>query len=229
HVISANPFIVDYDNARISVEQYFLPIAKARQDVSFIITHANGFNKEMYQPIYVKLVNDLRKNRVENVNISMFSVDSRFHGESARLNQHLNFSNCKHIYVYKPIQIAVRWANYGFDTKQVVDVLGLKTNGKLYGLGHCVEGSARVLINRRFPDMFNAICLIDPFISDFNVYLSFVDALPFYSCIKRKDEWLKKKDSNCVEICNTLKMLISLNIRQGCIQFLLKFPLLADV
>ncbi|KAI9277799.1 Alpha/beta hydrolase fold-1 [Sporodiniella umbellata] len=175
HTIPVSPLTEGYDSQYLSVEKFDFPVQESRRKLVFLVSHANGFHKEIYRPLIQRLANKLRQ--IDNyADISIVSWDARFQGESSRLNQ--DQSNMRY-----------RWADNALDTKQVIDTLELKKDALLFGIGHSFGASSMIILESFYPKTFDGLCLVEPVLLNTFYPTNLRMKAPIYRSINRRDEW----------------------------------------
>ncbi|CAO3672384.1 unnamed protein product [Rhizopus stolonifer] len=174
HTIPVSPLTENYDCQFLSVERHDFPAVQSHEKIVFLISHANGFHKEIYRPMIQRLSMRLSA-KFQHLDLSFIAWDARFHGDSARLNKNQ----------YNP---RYRWMDNALDTKQVIDVLGLN-HSKLIGIGHSFGATSMILLESFYPRTFDGLCLIEPVLSNTFLPTEIRLKAPIYSSIRRRDEW----------------------------------------
>ncbi|CAG8485367.1 6431_t:CDS:2 [Funneliformis caledonium] len=134
------------------------------EGINMILAHANGFHKEIWEPIIRSLFNN------KNLNINkIFALDCSNQGESAVLNENI-------------LPDTYKWWDYGYDILQVIDYVQIEE--PIVGIGHSLGGTATFMAELIRPGTFSCIVAIDPAISP--ATLNYAMATP---TLKRKDTW----------------------------------------
>ncbi|KAG0350215.1 hypothetical protein BG005_010254 [Podila minutissima] len=139
-----------------------------------VITHANGFHKELWEPVLARL--DPRWAPPE-----MFAIDCRNQGDSAILNKNV-------------LEDTFEWITYAKDVLRTVDALGLK---KPLGMGHSFGANAIIMAEILRPGTFSAIIAIDPTMFPSQVNLKGPhDGHPLAQLtLKRRDHWKSREEA----------------------------------
>ncbi|KAF9925911.1 hypothetical protein FBU30_004375 [Linnemannia zychae] len=138
-----------------------------------IFTHANGFHKEIWEPVISRLSSPW-------ANSDMYAFDCRNQGDSAVLNKSV-------------LEKQFNWYSYAEDILKIVDTFGLK---KTIGIGHSFGASAFILAEVMRPGTFSAIVAVDPtmFPKEVNMSASFDDHPMAQLTIKRRDTWKSREE-----------------------------------
>ncbi|KAF9430457.1 hypothetical protein BGZ94_006805 [Podila epigama] len=145
-------------------------------DQSMVITHANGFHKELWEPVLTRLD---QKYSPRN----MYAIDCRNHGDSAILNKDV-------------LEDTFEWISYARDVLSTVDSLRLK---KPIGMGHRQLWSKRnvkLMAEILRPGTFSAILAVDPtmFPASPDIKGSLDDQPWPQMALKRRDHWKSRLD-----------------------------------
>ncbi|KAJ1916591.1 hypothetical protein H4219_003710 [Mycoemilia scoparia] len=128
----------------------------ARNNLTLLITHANGFHKELWEPILRRLFErqaSVEANSIDH-NVGWWiekaiAIDAQNHGDSALLNKgHLN----KDVFY---------WTEHAKDIQAILGQIHIGES-KLVGVGHSFGGSSLLLTEIERPGSFYAIAAIDP-------------------------------------------------------------------
>lgn len=98
HTIPVSPLTENYDCQYLSVEKHDFPVVQSHGKIVFLISHANGFHKEVYRPMIQRLSMRLSA-KLQHLDLSFVAWDARFHGDSARLNKDQYNPRCKSCFV----------------------------------------------------------------------------------------------------------------------------------
>ncbi|CAI2169036.1 100_t:CDS:2 [Funneliformis geosporum] len=134
------------------------------EGINMILSHANGFHKEIWEPIIRSLFNN---NRL-NIN-KIFALDCSNHGESATLNETI-------------LPDTFQWWDYGHDILQVIDHAQIRK--PIVGIGHSLGGTATLIAELIRPGTFSCIVAIDPTLTP--AILKFDQSS---LTLKRNDSW----------------------------------------
>ncbi|KAF9334930.1 hypothetical protein BG006_001227 [Podila minutissima] len=132
-----------------------------------IFTHANGFHKEIWEPVIARMSPRWTSG-------PMYAFDCRNQGDSAVLNKDV-------------LEQTFDWYMYAYDILKIVDTFGLK---KTIGVGHRV---ASVPV----PCTFSAIVAVDPtnFPREIYMNLPLEDHPMGQLTLKRRDSWKSKVEA----------------------------------
>ncbi|OAA78949.1 hypothetical protein LEL_02435 [Akanthomyces lecanii RCEF 1005] len=146
--------------------------APQKGDLTIIGAHANGFPKELYEPLWEELVKNLTAKSVRVG--SIWIADCAWQGQSGILNQDkLGDDPC--------------WFDYTRDMLQMINHFRMPR--PLIGIGHSFGACAITKLSLFHPRLFSSLVLVDPVIS-----LSHPDGVRFYMqppamSAKRRDVW----------------------------------------
>ncbi|KAG0347866.1 hypothetical protein BG004_006739 [Podila humilis] len=137
-----------------------------------LVTHANGFLKELWEPVLSRLEPHLTPPEI-------YAIDCRNQGDSAVLNKEI-------------LKDTFEWTTYAKDVLAAVDSLGLV---KPLGMGHSFGASAIIVAELMRPGTFSGIIAIDPTMFPSQVKMTEPsDGHPLAQlALKRRDHW---KDRN---------------------------------
>ncbi|KAG0073921.1 hypothetical protein BGZ92_003629 [Podila epicladia] len=136
-----------------------------------IFTHANGFHKEIWEPVIARMSPRWTSG-------PMYAFDCRNQGDSAVLNKDI-------------LEKTFDWYSYAYDILKIVDTFGLK---KTIGVGHSFGASAFILAEIIRPGTFSAIVAVDPtnFPREIYMNLPLEDHPMGQLTLKRRDSWKSK-------------------------------------
>ncbi|KAF9189370.1 hypothetical protein BGZ50_000813 [Haplosporangium sp. Z 11] len=139
-----------------------------------IFTHANGFHKEIWEPVISRLSS--RWNASD-----MYAFDCRNQGDSAVLNKDV-------------LEDTFDWYSYATDILKVVDTYNLKN---AIGVGHSYGASAFILAEAMRPGTFSTIIAIDPTMFPKAIYTNgTLDNHPMAQLtLRRRDSWKDREDA----------------------------------
>ncbi|CAO3672376.1 unnamed protein product [Rhizopus stolonifer] len=177
HIIPSSP--LTEGQAQLCIEQHQFLSQNNHPTLSFVISHAIGFHKELYRPLVKRLAKVL-KQTYQHTNIIIVAWDARYHGDSALLNQIRGER--------------YRWVDNALDTKQVIDILKLKEKGQVFGIGHSMGASCMILAESLFPGTFDGLCLIEAAVRRKVVPFQTRLKDPIYASINRRDEWPNREE-----------------------------------
>ncbi|MCP4114717.1 MAG: alpha/beta hydrolase [Desulfobacteraceae bacterium] len=126
----------NYSRHYILSGQNRLHYIKSRRDGTAVhFLHANGFNGEMYAPLYRAMGEDYQ----------IIASDVQGHGESQRTET-------------APVR---DWTPFAHNLK---DVLSHAATGPVVGIGHSLGGYVTYMAAAMYPELFSKLVLIDPVI-----------------------------------------------------------------
>ncbi|KAF9274793.1 hypothetical protein BGZ68_000361 [Mortierella alpina] len=133
-----------------------------------LFNHANGFHKEMWEPIIARLPSACQGG-------PMYAFDCRNHGDSAILNKSV-------------LEKSFDWLTHAKDTLSVIDDLAIK---KPLGIGHSLM--AEILR----PGTFSAIVAIDPTMFPAHLWTQApLDDHPLAKlALRRRDHWKNRAEA----------------------------------
>ncbi|KAG0363658.1 hypothetical protein BG005_009076 [Podila minutissima] len=139
-----------------------------------IFTHANGFHKEIWEPVIARMSPRWTSG-------PMYAFDCRNQGDSAVLNKDI-------------LAKTFDWYMYAYDILKIVDTFGLK---KTIGVGHSFGASAFILAEIIRPGTFSAIVAVDPtnFPREIYMNLPLEDHPMGQLTLKRRDSWKSKVEA----------------------------------
>ncbi|KAK9460544.1 Alpha/beta hydrolase family-domain-containing protein [Lipomyces oligophaga] len=124
------------------------PEKDSRPEITIVAAHANGFPKELYEPLFEDLVAWLASKRVVVRELVISDVVNQ--GESGVLNE-------------AKLGNRVCWLDYGRDI--VFMIQSLQLEGPLIGLGHSLGGSLLLYIESVLqPGLFAGLICIEPIV-----------------------------------------------------------------
>ncbi|OLL24569.1 Peroxisomal membrane protein LPX1 [Neolecta irregularis DAH-3] len=164
------------DRLTIAVKRY-TPLNNpypGRNDVSFVVAHANGFHKELYEPFLDELL--ARSEHLGFKIRNVWAMDAAHQGESGVLNEYTLGDQYAWDDGARDIEVMIRQ----FDIRQ-----------PLIGIGHSLGGYHMVLASLRHPRLFVAIIGMDPVIGPLTSLSESLAA----SSAKRRDIWTSREDA----------------------------------
>ncbi|OLL26362.1 Peroxisomal membrane protein LPX1 [Neolecta irregularis DAH-3] len=165
------------DRLSIAVKKY-TPLNNpypGRNDVSFVVAHANGIHKELYEPFLDELL--ARSEHLGFKIRNVWAMDAVNQGESGVLNEDTLGDQYAWNDGARDIEVMIRH----FDICQ-----------PLIGIGHSMGGCQLFLASIRHPRLFVAIIGIDPVIDSSGTLHSWN---PAAFSAKRQDIWLSREDA----------------------------------
>ncbi|GJJ74878.1 hypothetical protein EMPS_07236 [Entomortierella parvispora] len=151
-----------------------LPSTFSEATPPLLFTHANGFHKEIWEPVMARLTPPWGTG-------DMYAFDCRNQGDSAVLNKDV-------------LENTFDWYSYARDILQCVDTFGLK---KPIGVGHSFGASAFILAELIRPGTFSAIVAVDPTMFPAAIKMSVpVDDHPMAQItLRRRDTWKDREEA----------------------------------
>ncbi|KAK4233047.1 peroxisomal membrane protein LPX1 [Achaetomium macrosporum] len=161
----------DADKPRLAVKQY-LPLDNPNPqpgDVTIIGAHANGFPKELYEPLW----DDLHKRAAKSgIRIrSIWIADMWNQGQSGILNE-------------KILGNDPSWWDHSRDLMNLINQKQDEMPHPLVGIGHSMGGAQLTLLALSHPRLFRSLILLDPVIT-----LSNSGVRPAIASTNRRDLW----------------------------------------
>ncbi|KAI5808838.1 Alpha/beta hydrolase family-domain-containing protein [Peziza echinospora] len=168
---------------KLVLNQY-IPIsnqAPSPGDVTIILAHANGFHKELYEPLFDDL---LAQAKSSGFGIkAIWAPDAAHQGASGVLNENeLGDDPC--------------WFNYSRDIEHMINTFPTLITHPIIGMGHSMGGQAIFECALRNPTLFIAIVGLDPVIQA-EASASSVRFIPNVTTmtVRRRDIWPSKEDA----------------------------------
>ncbi|KAJ5224456.1 Alpha/beta hydrolase family-domain-containing protein [Penicillium citrinum] len=167
-----------YENGiRLAVKQYIPSDSRRPQpsDVTLIGAHANSFPKELYEPLWDDLYEQLR---VQNRHIrSIWIADVAQQGQSGILNEDILGDDPD-------------WFDHGRDLLQLINQFQDDISHPLIGIGHSMGGAQLAHLSLMHPALFNGLVLLDPVIQRGNPGRGFA-----YASTNRRDIWPSREQA----------------------------------
>ncbi|KAI5464623.1 Alpha/beta hydrolase family-domain-containing protein [Mariannaea sp. PMI_226] len=165
---------------RLHVKQYIPkdnPNPK-KGDVTIIGGHANGFPKELYEPLWEELYHEAK---ARNVNIrSIWIADTAWQGQSGRLNRDALGND-------------PGWLDYARDIVHMINTFRPPT--PIMGVGHSFGANALTNVSLLHSRLLTSLILLDPVISRYASSPEVRFAGAPASSISRRDVWPSRKDA----------------------------------
>ncbi|QIX01660.1 hypothetical protein AMS68_007177 [Peltaster fructicola] len=139
----------DDDDLKLTVKQYtpYDNLAARPGDVTIIAGHANGFPKELYEPLWDELYHQLK---TRGINIRhIFIADVAFQGQSYVLNE-------------TKIGNDPSWFDSARDFFLMVNYFREDIKHPIVGVGHSMGGVNLINLAEMHPRLFTTMILIDP-------------------------------------------------------------------
>ncbi|KAK3303056.1 Alpha/beta hydrolase family-domain-containing protein [Chaetomium strumarium] len=161
----------DADKPRLAVKQY-IPLDNPNPqpgDVTIIAAHANGFPKELYEPLW----DDLHKRTPQSgIRIrSIWIADMWNQGQSGVLNE-------------KILGNDPSWWDHSRDLMHLINEKQDEMPQPLVGIGHSMGGAQLALLALSHPRLFRSLILLDPVITLSNSGIG-----PAIASTTRRDLW----------------------------------------
>lgn len=147
-------------------------------DVTIIGSHANGFPKELYEPLWEEVYHEAKS---RNVRIrSIWIADTAWQGRSGILNQDALGND-------------PGWLDYARDILHMINTF--RPPPPIMGMGHSFGGNALTNVSLLHPRLLTSLVLLDPVVSR---YASSPDSKavgPAASSMHRREVWPSLKDA----------------------------------
>ncbi|KAM0331287.1 hypothetical protein ACHAQA_002957 [Verticillium albo-atrum] len=145
-------------------------------DVTLIGGHANGFPKELYEPLWEDLYHEAKS---RNIRIrSIIIADAAWQGKSGLLNE-------------EALGNDPSWLDHARDILNVINVL--RPPPPLIGLGHSFGGSILANVALMHPRLLTSLVLVDPVISRFASTPG--PGGPATASVRRRETWKSREDA----------------------------------
>lgn len=209
HVISAQHIRGYYrstanetDELKIAVKQY-TPLTNRNPkdgDITLIAAHANGVNKELYEPLWDDLYETLR-----GVGVGIRGIwiaDVAWQGESGVLNERLigddrrlcpvdllgwfSFDHRQQL-----THCLASWYDHPRDLLHMVNHFRAQIKPPLFGLGHSMGANHIVNLSLLHPRLFAGVILVDSITQPKSPW----SHLPAFLSAFRRDTWPSRKDA----------------------------------
>ncbi|KAL2258926.1 hypothetical protein VTK26DRAFT_7573 [Humicola hyalothermophila] len=161
----------DADRPRLAVKQY-IPLDNPNPqpgDVTIIGAHANGFPKELYEPLWDELHKRFAKTgtRIR----AIWIADMWNQGQSGVLNERILGNDPS-------------WSDHARDLTHLINMKRDEMPHPLVGVGHSMGAAQLAMAALSHPRLFHSLCLLDPVIQIENAGISPATASTF-----RRDLW----------------------------------------
>ncbi|KAL4882276.1 Alpha/beta hydrolase family-domain-containing protein [Aspergillus karnatakaensis] len=138
-------------------------------DVTLVGAHANGFPKELYEPLWDDIHTSLKKH---NKRIrSIWIADVAQQGQSGILNEPILGNDPS-------------WTDHSLDLLSLINTHASEIPHPIIGIGHSMGGMQLAHLSLLHPSLFSGLILIDPVIQRENPGLKYAKASTF-----RRDLW----------------------------------------
>ncbi|KAK1782197.1 Alpha/beta hydrolase family-domain-containing protein [Copromyces sp. CBS 386.78] len=166
----------------LSVKQYIPKSNPNPQpgDLTIIGAHANGFVKELYEPLWEDLVHALSTRGIKIR--SIFIADAAWQGQSGLINE-------------SALGNDPSWYDNARDLLCVVNALRREMPRPLVGIGHSFGGNTIVSLSLLHPRLFSSLVLLDPVISKFAKRGPTYGFMPMKQSAYRRDVWPSRKEA----------------------------------
>lgn len=145
-------------------------------DVTIIGAHANGFPKELYEPLWEDLYHHMKS---QGLRIRcIYIADAAWQGQSGLLNR-------------SKLGNDPSWFDYTNDIHHFINLL--RPTPPLIGMGHSFGAAAMLNVSLQTPRLFTTLVLLDPVISKYASTPGDLSAGPATMSIYRRDVWPDKK------------------------------------
>ncbi|POR35181.1 Uncharacterized protein TPAR_04604 [Tolypocladium paradoxum] len=162
------------ETLRLAVKQYVPKDNRSprRGDLTVIGAHANGFPKELYEPMWEEFYLEAQKRGIRIR--AIWTLDAAWQGRSAVLNR-------------GKLGNDPSWNDYARDIAHVVNTFRMPR--PLFAVGHSFGANALVNAALLHPRFFNGLVLLDPVIDHFNSTPAYLAKGPAGLSIYRRDVW----------------------------------------
>ncbi|KAK3709553.1 hypothetical protein LTR37_010774 [Vermiconidia calcicola] len=169
----------DEDMQYLEAKQY-TPLGNGKPqagDTTIISTCANGFPKEMYEPLFDELLTFSERNGVRIR--SIWSVDKSDHGASGIINERSQGDDPSYFDLARDLLLMIN---------RYRDQMTLP----IVGIGHSLGATALLELTRIHPRLFSSLILIDPIIG-----LEVLDlgAMLVHVSSRRRDLWQSREEA----------------------------------
>ncbi|KIW19185.1 hypothetical protein PV08_03479 [Exophiala spinifera] len=169
---------IGYENAlKLAVKQY-VPLGNPKPgpgDITFIAAHANGFPKEMYEPLFEDLYEEL--NKLGRQIRAIWIADIAHQGQSGILNEDALGND-------------PNWWDFARDLLFLINQKQEEMPQPLVGIGHSMGGSQLTQLALLHPRLLQGLILIDPVIQTENPSKTFARASTY-----RRDLWPSREQA----------------------------------
>ncbi|TQV98174.1 toxin biosynthesis protein [Cordyceps javanica] len=152
--------------------------APRKGDLSIIGAHANGFPKELYEPLWEDLVKELATKGVRVG--SIWIADCAWQGQSGLLNQ-------------DKLGDDPSWFDYSRDMLQMINHFRMPR--PLVGIGHSFGACTIVKLSLFHPRLFSSLVLVDPVISTHKPEYAEAYMQPPAMSARRRDVWPSRDEA----------------------------------
>ncbi|KAK2595435.1 hypothetical protein QQS21_006845 [Conoideocrella luteorostrata] len=152
----------------------------SKGDVTIIGSHANGFPKEMYEPLWDDLHQELKKHGVRIRGI--WIADCAWQGQSGVLNQSQSL-----------LGNDPGWYDYSRDIIHMINTFRMPR--PLVGVGHSFGANALSYAALSHPRLFCSMVLLDPVIAPYGNEPKVWEASPAAASTKRRDVWPSRENA----------------------------------
>ncbi|KAK5652724.1 hypothetical protein OQA88_9577 [Cercophora sp. LCS_1] len=142
-------------------------------DVTIIAAHANGFAKELYEPLWEDLLQNLNQRGIGIRGI--WIADVAWQGQSGILNE-------------KNLGNDPSWNDHSRDLLHLINVFRRDMPRPLIGVGHSFGGCIIVNLAMMHPRLLSSLVLLDPVLSRFKHRPSYGFS-PMSNTARRRDLW----------------------------------------
>ncbi|KAH7157571.1 Alpha/beta hydrolase family-domain-containing protein [Dactylonectria estremocensis] len=147
-------------------------------DVTIIGGHANGFPKELYEPLWEEFYQEAKS---RNVRIrSIWIADTAWQGKSGVLNQNALGND-------------PGWLDYARDILHMINTF--RPPPPIMGMGHSFGGNALANVSLLHPRLLSSLVLLDPVISHYASSPDSKAVSPAAASMHRRDVWPSLDDA----------------------------------
>ncbi|PVU96959.1 hypothetical protein BB559_002185 [Furculomyces boomerangus] len=153
-----------------------------KKAATIIMAHANGFHKELYEPMVRNILKSMNDAVNENIYYEkIVSIDLSTQGESAILNSE----------IFDIQKDKCNWLDYARDMLTIMDHLGLKSNETI-GVGHSMGACSMFAAEIMRPSLFKCIVALEPVVK--SAAKNADKAHPLIEITKRRKNNFKTKE-----------------------------------
>ncbi|KAF2722630.1 hypothetical protein K431DRAFT_338003 [Polychaeton citri CBS 116435] len=145
-------------------------------DITIIGAHANGFPKELYEPLWDELHARLK---AQGVSIrGIWIADVAWQGQSGILNEHKLGNDPS-------------WMDHSRDMLLMVNHFRSQMKRPIFGIGHSMGAAQLVNLSIMHPRLFTSLILMDPVVQRYPAKLGTFN--PARASMVRRDRWPSRK------------------------------------
>ncbi|KAJ9651024.1 hypothetical protein H2198_009676 [Neophaeococcomyces mojaviensis] len=173
------------DTLHLAVKQY-IPIDNPNPrpgDITIIAAHANGFPKELYEPLWEDLLTTSKKKHSFRIR-SIWIADVAHQGASSVLNENLLGND-------------PGWFDHPRDLTHFINLKRDEMPRPIFGIGHSMGGNNLVNVALFNPRLFTSLILIDPVIQARSAEIQTESKTPNIAQLStfRRDIWPSRSEA----------------------------------